>query len=211
MKKDRLFQKNWQQKIFDFIFLPARIILPDDKVEKRNLTSLRQERFNICLEYSSGKVLDIGCCTNEFIRAYRIKNNNKSVGVDAFKWEGADIVCDTSKLPFKDNCFNTVTIIASLNHIPKRDKVLKEAFRVLAPNGKILITMINPLISQISHQFVRRRFDYDQNERGGMKKGEVFGFWTSEVYNLLHRAGFRKLRKIPFVYGFNNLYIGYKK
>jgi len=180
------------------------------KVEKLGFTSLRQERFNICLKYVQGRVLDIGCSSNQFIQIYKNKSRTDSLGVDTYKWEGADIVCDTTKLPFKNNTFDTVTIIASLNHIPKREKVLKEAYRVLRPNGHILVTMINPIISRISHTIVRKRFDFDQKGRGKMKKGEVFGFWPKEVISYLSCTGFREIKKIPFIYGLNNLYIGKK-
>ena len=174
MRKDKIFTKSFEQQIVDFIFTPIRFALPDQKVEELRLTSLCKERFNVCLEYSKGRVLDIGCADNEFIRTYRKKDRSKSIGVDAFKWKWADIVCDTTKLPFKENSFDTVTIIASLNHIPKRDEVLAEAFRVLKPSGQILITMINPIISRISHTIVRKKFDRDQHERGKVAKGEVY-------------------------------------
>lgn len=204
------FKKTPVQKIKDFIFLPLRFALPDMKVEKLGFTSLRQERFNICLKHVKDRVLDIGCSSNQFIHIYKNKTRTNSVGVDTFKWKGADIVCDTTKLPFKDNTFDTVTIIASLNHISKREKVLKEAYRVLRPDGRILVTMINPIISRISHTIVRKRFDFDQKERGGIKKGEVFGFWPKEVISYLSGAGFLEIKKIPFIYGLNNLYIGKK-
>jgi ubiquinone/menaquinone biosynthesis C-methylase UbiE len=210
MKRDRLFKKTTAQKIKDFIFLPVRFALADPKVEKLGLTSLRQERFNICLEHTRGKTLDIGCGENQFIIAYRKSSRTKSIGVDAFKWQEVDIVCDTTKLPFKDNSFETVTIIASLNHIPKREKVLDEAYRVLRPAGQMLVTMIDPVISRISHTFIRKRFDRDQKERGGMKKGEVYGFWPKEMIGYLSKAGFRSIKQKSFIYGLNRLYIGKK-
>ena len=210
MKKDIIFEKSIDQKIIDFVFTPFRFAMPDSKVEKMGLTSLRKERFNICLKYAKGKVLDIGCADNKFISTYRARNRLKSIGVDAYNWKGADIICDTTKLPFKDNSFDTSTIIASLNHIPRREKVLAESYRVLKPGGRILITMINPIISRISHTIVRKRFDRDQGQRGGMAKGEVYGFWPKEIISLLSRAGFKKIKKIPFIYGLNNLYIGIK-
>ena len=210
MKKNKLFEKSPEQKIIDFVFTPVRFAFPDPKVEKLNLTSLSRERFNICLEYSYGRVLDIGCSDNLFVKAYRKKGHSKSIGVDAFKWKGADIICDTTKLPFENKSFDTVTIIASLNHIPKREKVLKEAHRVLRPDGQILVTMINPIVSRISHTIVRKRFDRDQHERGSMARGEVFGFWSKEMFKYLSNAGFKKIKKIPFIYGLNNLYIGKK-
>jgi len=209
MKQDKLFIKSAGRKIKDFFLVPLRFGLPDEKVEKLGLTSLRQERFNVCLEHSSGRVLDIGCGNNEFVNTYRKKHDNKSMGVDVFEWEGCDLVCDTLNLPFEDNSFDTVTLIACLNHIPEREKALKEAYRVLKPGGKILVTMITPIISYISHAIVRKRFDKDQVGRG-MEEGEVYGFWSKQMVQYLKDANFKDIKKIPFLYRMNKVYLGKK-
>jgi ubiquinone/menaquinone biosynthesis C-methylase UbiE len=209
MEEDKLFKKSFGRKIKDFLLVPLRFGLPDQKVEKLGLTSLREERFNVCLELAYGRVLDIGCGNNEFIKTYRKRHDSKSVGVDVFEWEGCDLVCDTQNLPFPDNSFDTVTIIASLNHIPDREKVLKEAYRVLKPGGQILVTMITPIISYISHAIVRKRFDKDQKERG-MKKGEVYGFRKKQIFQYLSNTGFQKIKKVSFLYGLNRVYVGKK-
>ena len=70
--------------------------------------------------------------------------------------------------------------------------------------------MINPIVSRISHTIVRKRFDRDQHERGGMAKGEVFGFWPKEMFIYLTKAKFTSIKKISFIYGLNHLYIGKK-
>lgn len=53
---------------------------------------------------------------------------------------------DTSVLPFNNGSFNTVSFVASLNHIPEREKIIKEVNRILTERGRVIITVLNPLI-----------------------------------------------------------------
>jgi len=144
----------------NFFTLPIKLIFDHDTVNRLGLTSLRDERINICLKYCSGKVLDVGCGEgNQLVRKWR-----NGIGVDVYPWEGVDKVCDTRNLPFKDNEFDTVTIVAALGHIPERLKVLQECYRVLKPNGKILVTGIHPVIGFLRHKTAWWDKDYHTRE-----------------------------------------------
>lgn len=141
-------------------------------------------RVRTVLPYVKGRLLDIGCGMNELVRLY-----SNGVGVDVYQWGTVDLVVEnTAELPFDDESFDTVTIIAALNHIPNRQEVLREAHRLLCVNGQIIVTMIPPHLSKIWH-FFRRPWDADQKERG-MVHGEVFGFTREEVQKLLTEADF---------------------
>lgn len=59
------------------------------------------------------------------------------------------MVENTANLSFNEQTFDTVTIIAALNHIPNREEVLVEANRVLKNDGKLLVIMIPPKISRV--------------------------------------------------------------
>ena len=162
-------------------------------------------RIRKVLPHITGKLLDIGCGTNELVKAY----SGQGIGVDVYGWDGVDLVVeDTAKLPYESLEFDTVTIIAALNHIPNREKVLLEVSRVLNQNGKIVITMIPPLISTIWHK-LREPWDVDQNERG-MKDGEVFGFTGREINMLLRDAGFEVVYQTRFMLGLNLLTVATK-
>lgn len=50
------------------------------------------------------------------------------------------IQANASELPFKDNTFNSVTMLDSLEHILNPEKALSEVYRVLKPNGILIIT-----------------------------------------------------------------------
>ena len=74
------------------------------------------------------------------------------IGVDVHDWGGgAMIVKDTSNLPFMDETFDTITLIACLNHIPYREAVLRETHRLIKPGGQLIITMIDPILGDIGH------------------------------------------------------------
>ena len=161
-------------------------------------------RVRTVLPYVKGRLLDIGCGTNELVR-----HTVGGVGVDVYPWGTVDLVVgNTADLPFDDESFDTVTIIAALNHIPNRQEVLKEAHRLLRVGGRIIITMIPPRLSKVWH-FFRKPWDADQKERG-MVHGEVFGFTREEVRNLLKEAGFDLILEKPFMFYINRVTVARK-
>lgn len=167
---------------------------------------LRKWRTAAVLPHLTGKLLDIGCGHNDLVKAY----GGNGTGVDVYPWEGCDVVVeDTAKLPFQAGEYQTATIIAALNHIPNRGDVLKEANRVLAPGGKMIITMLSPGISKVWH-FLRRPWDEDQHERG-MKEGEVWGITPAGVRKLLNDAGFDVTKEKRFMLGLNRVFVATKR
>ena len=166
---------------------------------------LHDWRLRVVLPHLTGRVLDIGCGANELVR----RHPGGGVGVDVHQWGNVDVVVeDSSTLPFAAEEFDSVTIIAALNHIPNRDAVLAEARRVLRRRGRLITTMIPPRISTIWH-LLRRRSDADQRERG-MKVGEVYGLTPAEMRQLITGAGFTIRRELKFMWGINRLTIAEK-
>ena len=167
---------------------------------------LETVRVNECLKYCQGKILDIGCGGNNLVRRY-----GNGVGVDIYPWPGVDIVCDTTNLPFGDSEFDRVFLIACLNHILEKEKVLQEAYRVLKPGGMVIITMIGPKIGFLIHKFGKIfRWDRDQTERG-MKKGESYGMTEKEVDELLEKVGFKEISHRKFELGINTIFFASKE
>ena len=81
---------------------------------------------------------------------------------------------DASKaLPFRDGSFDVVLCIDSINHLPDREAVLKDWFRLLRPSGKILYTDPIVVTGPISNQEIAIRSSIgfflfmppDENER----------------------------------------------
>lgn len=188
--------------LIDTLAFPLRILISDLANERIGLTSLRHERCAFVARHCRGKVLDLGCGTNKLaaIRPHVI-------GLDVYPWPEIDLLADTTALPFADKTFDTVTLIACLNHITPRPQVLAECRRVLVPDGRILVTMISPLIGHVSHRL--NWWDPDQRQRG-MGAEELYGMRTAHVARLLADAGFREFHQRRFLYGLNNLYIARK-
>jgi SAM-dependent methyltransferase len=197
------------QTIKDRMCFPLLAFLSSEHARALSLTPIDEERVAIALGHCRGLLLDIGCGTNELASAYRSRRGT-AIGVDVHPWPGADVVCDTTRLPFPDGHFDTVVMLACLNHVPrsKRSQVLQEARRVLKDEGRLLITMINPVVGFVVHA-IRRRYDLDQLERG-MGEEEAKGLWGKEVKELLARGRLRLAGTIPFVFGLNRLYIAEK-
>ncbi|MCJ7544529.1 MAG: class I SAM-dependent methyltransferase [Phycisphaerae bacterium] len=162
-------------------------------------------RVKEVLPHVRGRLLDIGCGANQLVRRY----GRDGVGVDVRQWGTVDlVVSDTSQLPFAPQEFDVVTFLASLNHIPNRQKVLAEARRLLKADGRVIVTMIPPVLSGVWH-FLRRPWDADQHERG-MKEGEVYGLTRSQVRQILRDAGFEVVQERRFMLGVNRLTIARK-
>ncbi|MDY6934529.1 MAG: methyltransferase domain-containing protein [Spirochaetota bacterium] len=156
-------------------------------------------RIKVVLPYIHGRLMDIGCGTNKLVKQY-----GNGIGVDVYQFGGADLILkDTSKIPYDNESFDTITIIASLNHIPNREEVLKEIHRILKRDGRLIITMISPRISKFWH-LIRSPWDKDQKERG-MNEGEVYGMTKKNIINLIEQCGFIIKKELRFMLFINRL------
>ncbi len=168
---------------------------------------LMRWRIRAVLPYLHGDVVDVGCGLNQLIRAYRAENpDKKGLGVDVYPWEGVDVTIDNAaRLPFDNSSCDTVCCIAALNHIPNREEFLREAHRILRPDGHFVMTMIPPALSRVWH-FLRSPWDADQHERG-MSAGEVYGLGREKVISLARNAGFCLKRTQSFMFSVNTVFV----
>ena len=159
-------------------------------------------RHRVVLPFVRGRFLDLACGYNNLTRAH-----GSGVGADIFPWEGIDIrIGDAAQLPFRDASFDTVSVVAALNHIPNREAALLSVRRVLRPGGRFLATMIGPLTGRVAHML----FHQDETRRGGMRRGEVDGISPRAMRAMLHQAGFELQREVAFQFGLNRLYVAQK-
>jgi len=193
---------------WDLLAAPLRMaVLPDHVSERLGLTSLRAERMAAVLAELRGRVLDVGAGDNGLIRLYRERSTSPdaeaSVGVDVEDWGGGCLILsDASSLPFPDASFDTVSFVACINHIPERADALREARRVLRPGGRVLVTMIGPVIGVVGHAI----WWYSEDKHREVKPGERMGMSDADIGRLLADAGFRDVRVRGFVYGLNRLH-----
>lgn len=191
--------------VVNTLLFPLKMIIPQPFIQKISfLKSNYDIRCGLVLQQTEGKLLDIGCGGNKMVRAYKAQGHD-GIGVDVYDWGDVDLVVDdTSKLPYENSSFDTITFVACLNHIPNRKDVLKESVRLLKPGGQIVLTNLTPIISAIWHKWAY--WDEDQHERG-MEEGEVWGFWHKQLRNLFNEAGLEIMKHKRFSWGFNHIYV----
>ncbi len=187
------------------ILFPLKIIIPQPIIKKIPVLLTNEDiRIMQVLRHSKGRLLDIGCGNNRLVNLYR-NSGGEGVGVDVYPWDDSHVlVDDSSDLPFTDLSFNTVTFVASINHIPNRLAVLREIRRLLADDGHVILTNLNPFISEIWHKWAF--WDKDTKVRG-MKEGEVWGFSDNDLTRLLNQAGFRVVARKRFSWRINQIFI----
>ena len=83
--------------------------------------------------------LDLGCGNGEY-RAPVEKLGYRWVGVD-YGDPDAPVHADAHALPFPDNTFDTVISLAVLEHVQYPHVVLREAWRVLKPGGRMVASV----------------------------------------------------------------------
>lgn len=173
--------------------------------------------MDFCSKFSRGKVLDVGCGRgNLFIKNYIGTENG--IGIDIFPYKGVDNVFDDlSKLPFEDEMFDTITLIAVGGHIPKhmRKPEFKEFSRLLVKNGRLLFTEGEPVTQFLVHKwsefislFTGKK---DMDTERGMEEEEEYCMPESEIYDYMNSFSLRLVSRKRFMWGLNNLYISEKK
>lgn len=99
----------------------------------------------------SGKVLDVGCGTGEFIEqlkevGFDVQGLDGEPGqVEYLTRLGIDVqLADLERtLPLKDASFDIVTCLEVIEHISRAEQLLKEISRILIPNGYLVLSTPN--------------------------------------------------------------------
>lgn len=208
------------QKFKDFVTLPLRALTLFEE-NKWGLSSTQAERFEYAAREVRGRCLDVGCGKhNLFVKKYLGGNG---VGVDVFLYDGLteeNILKNPSRYPFPDASFDSVTFVASLNHVPRdyRAIELAESRRCLRPGGNIIVTMPTPFAGILIHKIVASYdyvfgTNYDVDSVRGMHEDEDYYLADTEIIERLKAAGFSNITKKYFwtQWGMNHAFIGWKK
>jgi len=152
------------------------------------------------------RVLDVGCHQGEFLD--RMGDQiGPSVGLDPLAAPRDDgkvkLRAETFSRPndLPDGGFDAVVMLAVLEHVSDKDPLAEEFFRVLAPAGRVIITVPSPRVDAIIHTLVR------VGAADGMSLDEHHGFRPEDVPPLFTRHGFELERHRRFQLGLNHLFV----
>lgn len=143
----------------------------------------------------SGLILDIGCgngrnMTNPKHQFMGIDNCDNFIKICLNK--GLNVInCDMAKIPLKENYFDGILSIASFHHLScpeRRHECLKEMYRILKPDGSILLSVWS---YDQTHNY-KLKFEYGNNyvpwkDKDGAVKGQryYYIFKPKELRDLL--------------------------
>lgn len=134
-------------------------------------------------KFIRGQVLDIGA--GNFHRYKDLFNFDKYVGMDIQAGKGIDVVGRIEKIPLLDNTFDSIVCTQVLGDVYDLHKAFGEIYRVLKPNGVVLITesLFDPLHDEPE--------DYWRFTKYSLRRlAEDAGF---KIEVLEHRGGYHSL------------------
>ncbi len=211
-KQARVRQLSRASLVINFLTFPFRALFIRQS-DARLMTSLRSERMHYSAQHVRGETLDIGCGPHNVFVDQWLAGNGKGVDVHLYDGLEASHIADMTDLPLSDSAFDTVTMIATINHIPapEREQQLAEAFRVLRSGGNIVVTQPNPVAGYLVHKLVHFYSDLGTHDsmdhERGMEDEEDLYMRDRQIRALLTGAGFTNLRKTYFwsQWGLNHL------
>ena len=123
------------------------------------------ENISILSNYIRGDMLDIGCGQKPYEKLF---NSSRYVGleidtIENRKNKNADYFYDGITFPFRDNEFDSVIANEVFEHVFNPAAFLNEIYRVLKPNGMLLMTV--PFVWDEHEQ----PFDYARYSSFGLK------------------------------------------
>jgi ubiquinone biosynthesis O-methyltransferase len=187
----------------------------NDKIQSNPIVEYEQRiRANTVLDLLSPKqgekILDLGCGNARDI-AYIAEQGSEVIGIDISEGMIAEASSDLEKLGYNnitleigdatqllytDSEFDKVLCSEVIEHIPNADKALSEIYRVLKPNGKLVLSTPNP----------KSWYGFDRYviwERILRKKWyHPYDHWRSikELLHMTEQNGFMTVRKTGACY-----------
>jgi SAM-dependent methyltransferase len=91
--------------------------------------------------YSTGKLLDIGCGNKPYESWFETKTT-EYIGCDIIQsnLNKVDVICAAQSIPLPNDTFDTVFSTQVIEHVGDHDGMLAEAFRLLKPGGKLILS-----------------------------------------------------------------------
>lgn len=169
---------------------------------------LRDTRIEQALPFirSGDRLLDIGCFDQELIHRTHGRVA-AAVGVDPLvepgERAGVKILKGTvpGSIELPAASFDAITMLAVLEHIPDTGAVARECARLLAPGGRVIITVPKPQVDHILAVLHALRLIK------GLSLEEHHGYDVKQTRPIFEEAGLRLLKEKSFELGLNCLFV----
>ncbi len=108
-----------------------------------------------------GRLLDVGCGNGKFLRLMKdlgwdvtgIEPDSKAADIAREQVGGNVIVSTLEKAYFPDQSFDAITMSHVIEHVHNPRSLIKECYRILKSNGKIVI--ITPNVESLGHRIFK--------------------------------------------------------
>ena len=155
------------------------------------------------------RVCDLGCGLEAAFLDYAADRIATGVGVDDQVQNGAGGRFQRvhanihAPLPLPSGQFDHVVMLAVLEHLPQPEPVLREAHRLLAPSGSLILTwpsaMVDPILNVLHRlHLVSDEMESDEHQRR---------IPVPALQQMLERIGFNTFHHRRFEFGLNNLMV----
>jgi SAM-dependent methyltransferase len=164
-----------------------------------------------CIRAGS-RVCDLGCGLETAFLHYAAERVSYGVGMDDQVEDGicgrwrrirADL---TKTLPSESEQFDHVVMLAVLEHLAEPEFVLREAHRILAPGGSLIMTWPSAMVDPILAMLHRLRLVSDEMESEEHQKRIPAGI----LEGMLRCIGFSEFQHRRFEFGLNHLLVAFK-
>src|SRR6266849_639489 len=158
------------------------------------------------------RVCDLGCGLEAAFLDYAADRIAFGVGVDDQIEDGVrgrrkQVRNDLrSRVPFADRHFDHVVMLAVLEHLAEPEIVLREAHRLIAPGGSLVLTWPSAMVDPILRLLHGLHFVSDEMESDEHQKRIA----VTTLQGLLERIGFQKFLHRRFEFGLNNLMVAWR-
>jgi SAM-dependent methyltransferase len=158
---------------------------------------------------NGSRVCDLGCGLEAAFLDYASERIASGVGVDdqvengvRGRWQRvrADI---RAPLPLKPEQFDHVVMLAVLEHLPEPEPVLREAHRILKPDGSLILTWPSAAVDPILNVLHGVRLVSDEMESDEHQRRIP----VAELQGMLDRIGFQDFSHRRFELGLNNVMV----
>ncbi len=175
---------------------------------------LRKYRKNRVLSYIPDNCVlcDVGCGFNgDFLRSLSSKIS-LGIGIDKkvtpYHDNKIKLLRDDieKRLSLKSEMFDSVTMLAVLEHLDHPYSILKECYRILKPAGILILTTPTPLSKPLL-EFLSFRLRIVSREEIADHKHYFSG---REIMKILEEIGFKTIITKTFQFKLNNFVVAYK-